>query len=147
MSRLELYFHLVWATQHRQPLLTVPKEEAVFRCIIKLMEPMPYAILALNGMPDHVHLLIQTGSQVDVSALMKKLKAVSSTMVNDMTDHVERFRWQEGYYAATITPSHMPRVRAYILNQKQHHSDGTARPSFEQTGEEAISEHSGDLII
>ena len=49
MSYIEFYFHIVWATQQRQPLLTVPKEEAVFRCIFTLVKPTPYEILALNG--------------------------------------------------------------------------------------------------
>lgn len=136
MSRVELYFHIVWATQHRQPFLTSSKEEAVFRCILKLMQSLPYDVLALNGMPDHVHLLIQTGPQVDLSALMQKLKGVTSALVNDMMHHEERFRWQEGYYAATITPSHLPKVKEYIENQRQHHREGTARESFERTGSE-----------
>ena len=87
MSRLSLYFHIVWATNRRQPLLTPEKEEAVYRCAVTLVDEMGYTVLAMNGMPDHVHLLIQSGPQIDLSHLMKKVKGVTSALLNDMTDH------------------------------------------------------------
>ena len=135
MSRQLLYFHIVWATKHRQPFLTPHKEEAVFRCALKLIAEMGYEVIALNGMPDHVHLLLKSGPQIDISALMKKLKGVTSAMVNDMTDLSENFRWQEGYYAMTVTPSHLPKVMNYVKNQKEHHSDGVIHQVWEETGE------------
>ena len=136
MSRLCLYFHIVWTTKCREPLLTPPKEAAVYRCILKLMaKHESYTVLALNGMPDHVHLLLQTGAQIDLAALMKTLKGVTSAMVNDMTDHAERFRWQEGYFAATVTPSHLPKVLEYVKNQKQRHASGNTHSAWEETGE------------
>ena len=132
MTRVEMYFHIVWATQYRQPLLTPQKETAAFRCMLKLIAPTPYDVIALNGMPDHVHLLVQTGPQVDLSALMKRVKAVSSALLNDMTDHQERFRWQEGYSSRSISLSHFDTVISYIHNQKQHHADNTTHPSWEE---------------
>ncbi len=135
MSRLELYFHIVWATQHRQPFLTPQKEEMVFRCIFNLVAPTHYKMLAINGMPDHIHMLIQTGPQIDLPALMKNVKGTTSALVNNMTELTERFRWQEGYYAATITPSHLPETLEYVRNQKRHHREGTTRLVFENAGE------------
>ena len=102
MSRLCLYFHIVWTTKYREPLLTPPKEAAVYRCILKLMaQHESYTVLALNGMPDHA----------------------------------ERFRWQEGYFAATVTPSHLPKVLEYVQNQKQHHASGNTHSAWDETGE------------
>ena len=137
MSRLNLYFHIVWATKHRQPFLTPEKETAVYRCAMKLIEEMSYTVLAINGMPDHVHLLIQSGPQIDLSVLMKKVKGVTSALINGMTNHTGTFRWQEGYFAATVTPAHLSKVQAYVQNQKQHHVDGTIHALWEQTGETA----------
>ena len=137
MSRLLLYFHVVWATKRRQPWLTLEKEEAFYRCTLKLIEEAGYETLAINGTVDHVHLLFQTVPQVDMAALMKKVKGVTSALVNDMTGHAEFFRWQEGYYASTVTPSHLPKVRAYVEGQKGHHARGDTHPFWEETGEEA----------
>jgi len=87
-------------------------------------------------MPDHVQLVLKTGPKLDVSALMKNLKGVPSTLVNDMTHHVVNFRWQEGYYAKTITPSQFPRILKYELRQKDHHQCGATHSAFQETGEE-----------
>lgn len=135
MSRVQLYFHVVWATKRRQPYLTPQKEEAVYRCALKVIQRQGYEVLAINGMPDHVHLLLKSGPQIDLSILMKNIKGVTSALVNDMTNHAESFRWQEGYYAATVTPSHLPKVLAYVQNQKEHHRANTTHAAWEETGE------------
>jgi putative transposase len=135
MSKLELYFHIVWATQHRQPLLTPQKEEAVYRCALKLIHQMDYVALDINGMPDHVHQVLQSGPRIDLAELMKQVKGVTSAMVNDMTDHAERFRWQPGYFAETVSPSQLAKVRAYVREQKERHQRGDIHPAWEQTGE------------
>jgi REP element-mobilizing transposase RayT len=135
MSRLSLYFHIVWATKHRQPLLTPVKEAAVYKSILKICQEMGYTVLALNGMPDHIHILLQSGAKIDFTLLMQKVKGVTSALLNDLTEHEESFRWQQGYYAATVTPSHLARVQAYVENQKQHHLTGTVHAAWEETGE------------
>ena len=135
-SSLSLYFHIVWATLRREPLLTPEREAAVYRCALSLITPMGYEVLAINGMPDHVHLLIKSGPKIDLAVLMKKVKGVTSAMLNDLTDHEETFRWQPGYYAATVTPSHLPKALAYIQNQKEHHRNHTTHAAWENAGEE-----------
>ncbi len=136
MSKTTLYIHIVWATKHRQPTLTPIKEESVFRCATTLVNDMGYETIAINGMPDHVHLLIKSGAQLDLSSLMKQVKGVTSAMLNDMTLHAESFRWQEGYFAATVTPSHVPKIVSYIQNQKERHQEGATHSVWEETGEE-----------
>jgi len=136
MSRVDFYFHIVWATKRRQPLLTPSKEQAVFRCTLKLIHDAGYEALAINGMPDHVQLVLKTGPKIDMSVLMKSLKGVTSSLVNDMTDHAESFRWQEGYYAKTITPVQLPTVFKYVQRQKEHHQSGETHPAWEETGED-----------
>ena len=103
-----------------------------------LTQEAGYEVLELNGMPDHVHLLIKTKAQFDLSRLMKRIKGTTSALLNDSTDHQEAFRWQEGYCAITVTPNHIPRVRSYIQNQKQHHREETIHPLWENIGDEDI---------
>ena len=135
MSHLELYIHIVWSTQQRRPALTAPIEAAVYKLILAEVRAAGYQTLALNGTPDHVHLLLQSGPQFDLSLLMKQVKGLSSTIVNRMLGAPHSFRWNEGYYAATVTPSHLPKIRAYVENQKQHHRDRTTSPPWEKTGD------------
>ncbi len=131
MSSWNHYFHVVWATKNRRPILTPEVESAVFKCAITLTTEMKCELLAINGMPDHVHILISTGPQIDISALIKKIKGTTSSMANTMMDHQNYFRWQEGYYSATVTPSHVPKIKEYIQNQKEHHQNGSTHSSWE----------------
>jgi putative transposase len=135
MSRCLFYFHVVWATQYRQPLLTAEREQAVFRLIMATAYDLGAEVLAVNGMPDHIHVLIKTGAVVDMPHMMKQIKGVTSAMLNRLMQPTERFRWQSGYYSATVTPSHAPKIAAYIQSQKEHHAAGTTHHFWEQTEE------------
>lgn len=135
MTRLALYVHIVWATKQRRPLLTPPIEAAVYKLILAEVQTTGHEILALNGMPDHVHLLLKCGPSIDLASLMKKIKGLSSSAANAMLDARFVFRWQEGYFAATVTPAHLPKIRAYIENQKSHHRDNSLADCWEDTGE------------
>lgn len=90
----------------------------------------------MNGTQDHVHLLVQLAGKTSVAELMKQVKGVSSAMVNDRNDIAERFRWQESYGAFSVSRSHLPRVIAYINNQKQHHATDSLWPQWEESDEE-----------
>lgn len=107
----------------------------MFRVALQTAQELGYELLAINGMPDHVHLLLSTGPRVDLSVLVKQIKGISSALLNDMSDHTEHFRWQPGYYSATVTPSHLPKILAYVQRQKEHHADGTTHAYWEDTGE------------
>ena len=136
MSRNLHYFHVVWATQQREPLVTQEYEQDVYRLIISLAQELRVEILAVNGMPDHVHILIKTGAVIDLPSIMKKIKGVSSAMLNRRMKPAGRFQWHEGYYSATVTPSHIAKIAAYIHGQKEHYANGTTKKFWEQTEEE-----------
>ena len=133
MSRCIFYFHVVWATQNRQPLLTQEREQDVFRLVLSMGQDLGVEILAINGMPDHIHVLMKTGAVVNMPDMVKQIKGVSSAMLNRIMQPTERFRWHAGYYAATVTPSHMSKITAYIHGQKEHHATGTTHEFWERT--------------
>jgi len=133
MSRCIFYFHVVWATQHREPMLTEEREPHVYRLIVSLAQELKVEILAINGMPDHIHVLMKTGAVVNMPDMVKQIKGISSAMLNRMMQPTERFRWHAGYYAATVTPSHIPKIAAYIHGQKEHHAAGTTHEFWERT--------------
>lgn len=58
-SKIEIYLHFVWATLGRNPFITTEIEREIYRCIENEARQMGCEILALNGMPDHVHLLVK----------------------------------------------------------------------------------------
>lgn len=88
------------------------------------------AVLALGGMPDHVHLAVKAPTTLSPAQAMKQIKGVSSKFIGDQFSRqrghaLDWFQWQEGYGVFTFSASQKTRVICYIQNQKQHHADGS----------------------
>jgi REP element-mobilizing transposase RayT len=96
-SKIVVCLHFIWAVKGREPLLTPALEERLYRCMTEEAEVCGVEVLALNGMPDHVHLAVKFPATITMSELMKRIKGVSSALANDLLGHTTRFRWQEGY--------------------------------------------------
>lgn len=75
-------------------------------------------MIAVGGMPNHVHLLISTPPTMGVAVAVQKLKVNSSRW---MGEQGLRFEWQKGYAAFSVSPSLVETVTKYIRNQEQHH--------------------------
>jgi putative transposase len=79
-------------------------------------------MLAINGMPDHVHLFVGLHPTQSISELMQVVKGESSEWINKKAFVKGKFQWQEGYGAFYYGQSQVSTVCAYILNQKKHHA-------------------------
>ncbi|WP_420129515.1 IS200/IS605 family transposase [Longimicrobium sp.] len=130
----QLYLHLVWATWNRAPLLTPRLMEAVDRCIRAECVQMRVEVIAFGGVADHVHLLVRIPTTITVADLVKQVKGSSSHMLGQRMRVA--FRWQGKYGAFSLSTSHVERIRGYVLNQEQHHADGTSYPLLELPSDE-----------
>jgi REP element-mobilizing transposase RayT len=137
-SKVEVYLHLVWATEGRVDRVTPDWEGPVYRCIRAEAARLRCSVLALNGMPDHVHLAVRTAGIVSPADLAKQVKGVSSALLNDLRpEFSELFRWQPGYACFSLGRNQIAAVVAYVDHQKQHHGAGTLWPAWEETDEAA----------
>ncbi len=135
-SKSEIYFHFVWATWKRRPWIASAFERELYRCIQDQVQKQSGVVLALNGMPDHVHLIAKVPATLMPSHLMKQIKGVSSVFVNERFEVEEHFRWQEGYAVFSLSRSHVTRAVKYVQCQKHHHANGSLWPQWEETDEE-----------
>jgi putative transposase len=136
VSRCIHHFHVVWATQYRQELLTPELEKRLFPCILQAATDKSCDVLAVNGMPDHIHILIKTGAVVNMPDIMKTIKGRTSALINHIMEPEGHFRWQTGYCSISVSPSHVPKVVEYIHRQKEHHADGSTHALWEKTTDE-----------
>jgi putative transposase len=135
-NKLCVAVHFVWATWDRQPLITEDIERELWRYIGAVCADDKCEILAIGGMPDHVHLLVLLSNTVTMADLMKCVKGGSSAFVSDKLRPGEWFKWQGSYGAFSVSRPQIDKVAEYIANQKQHHADGgTLWPDAEQPGE------------
>mgnify|MGYP001371988147 FL=1 len=101
-------------------------EEELYRYLTGIVKNRKGVVIAINGMPDHVHLLLVL-PPCDFPAFMRELKASSSKWAKR---HFEKFSWQRRYGAFTVSESAADTVRDYILAQKDHHKERTFEAEY-----------------
>ncbi len=99
------------------------------------------ALLAIGGMPDHVHLLVQLKPTIALADMMRLLKGNSSKWMNERKTRTRKFGWQDGYAAFTVSESQIARVSRYIREQEQHHQRVAPRDELR----ELIKRHGVDF--
>ena len=132
-NKLQLYLHLVWATWDRLPLILPAWERRLYREIEAEARGMGCLVLALNGMVDHVHLVVSMPSTVSVADLAKQVKGVSSRFINQVLAPETEFRWQGAYGAFTAGADGLDALVQYVKNQARHHAEQTLWPEWEET--------------
>ena len=133
---LEVSIHFVWATWDRVPLVTPEIERDVYRYVSAVCRDCHCDVLAIGGMPDHLHLLVKAGSTESFAGLMQKVKGGSSRMISRDLRPGEWFQWQGSFSGFAVETRSRDRVIAYIGGQKRHHAEGTLWPALEWTSEE-----------
>ncbi len=122
-----LLYHIVFSTKHRIPLITEDIQEPLYRYVGGIIRGEGGSQLEIGGTPDHVHILARFPARKSVSDMLRHIKASSSKWLNDK-GREDRFAWQEGYGAFSVSQSRVPAVRRYLENQEEHHR----RWSFKQ---------------
>ena len=129
----QLYVHLVWSTWNRHPLISRDLQPRIYRVLHHQANSVGAEILAVGGMPDHVHVLIRFPATMAVAQLVQRLKGASSHFAAQVAQENGAFRWQHGYGAFTLSKRAVPVVRAYIANQEAHHRNRTTFHALERT--------------
>ncbi|GAB4564978.1 MAG: IS200/IS605 family transposase [Anaerolineae bacterium] len=143
---IALYIHLVWATWDRLPLISPEVERPLHRAIAAQIQKMGCTLIALNSVPDHVHILVRIPSTLSVATLVKQIKGVSSHFVNEVLKPPHTFKWQGFYGAFSVSRWDVDRVANYVRRQKEHHNIGDLIEALESTSEEAIDDTSHPCV-
>jgi putative transposase len=123
-----LLFHLVFSTKHRTPLIAPAWQDDLYGYIGGIVRQRRAKLLAAGGMPDHIHLLVKTPTDLAVAELVRDVKAISSGWRRE-SGNVE-FGWQTGYGAFTVSEDVCPVVVKYIHGQQEHHQTQTFEVEF-----------------
>lgn len=118
-SYTNLLYHIVFATKGRLPLLDVESRPRLYDYLGGTVRGLGGVALEIGGVADHVHALVKLRQDIAVSEFLQKLKANSSGWLN--RSRRDKFAWQEGYAAFTVSESQVERVRQYIRQQEDHH--------------------------
>ena len=119
-THLSLHYHLVFATKNREPFLHAECRPRIHQYLGGTVNGLGGRIEAVGGTTDHVHLLVELRATHTLSDFMRELKKQSSVWMHEEIQ-IPGFAWQEGYAAFTVSASAVADVRAYVLNQEEHH--------------------------
>src|SRR5260370_30979139 len=128
----QIYIHVVFAVQGRQSLISREHNDELQKYITGIVSQQSQKLIAINNMPDHVHMLIGQKPNVALSDLVLDIKAGSSGFVNDRRWVTGRFSWQEGFGAFSYSHSQLGTVINYIRGQAKHHARRTFRSEYLQ---------------
>jgi len=117
----QLYVQFVFAVKNRMGLIDGAWEEEFYKYTTGIVQNHKHKLLAINGMPDHVHVFVGLHTTQSIADLMRVVKGESSEWINNKGFVRGKFEWQEGYGAFSYSRTQLDTVVKYILNQKQHH--------------------------
>ncbi len=126
----QMYVHVVFAVQHRAALIDASWEEQLYKYITGIVQHKGQKMIAINGMPDHIHLFIGVKPDCRLSDLVREIKKSSHDFINESHFLKVKFNWQTGFGAFTYGQSQIDGVIHYVMNQKSHHSKTTFREEY-----------------
>jgi REP element-mobilizing transposase RayT len=121
----QIHIQAVFSVQNRECIILKGWKDELFKYITGIVHNNNHRLLAINGMPDHVHLLFGLRPAQSLSDLMKDIKGSSSKWINEKRFVRGKFSWQEGYGAFSYSKAELPNVLSYIDNQQIHHRKKT----------------------
>jgi len=126
----QLYIQFVFAVKNRKGLIQPEWEHELYKYITGIVQNKSHKMIAINGMPDHLHMFIGFEPVGRMSELIKVVKGESSKWIKEKKLVKSSFCWQAGYGAFSYSRSHIDRVYHYIKNQKEHHRKKTFREEY-----------------
>ena len=120
-SYSSLWVHIIWATKNREPILVPALKHEVFNVINTIATDHEIYLDCINGVEDHLHLLVRLRTDQSVADVVKTIKGNSWEYFKD--DPEKYITWQDGFAAFSISPNQLKKVRGYIYNQEKHHRD------------------------
>ncbi len=128
----QLYVHFVFAVQNRASLIQPAWKNELYKYITGIVQNNGHKLLAINGMPNHVHVFIGYKPHQLIPDLLQDIKGSSSKWINKKQFMKGKFNWQEGYGAFSYSHSHIDRVIKYILHQQEHHTKKSFQEEYQE---------------
>jgi putative transposase len=117
----QIHIQAVFAVKNRTAIIQPEWKDELYKYITGIVQMHDHKLLAINGMPDHLHVFFGMRPTQSLSSLMQDIKGDSSKWINEKRFIKTKFAWQEGYGAFSYAKSQVSTVISYIRNQEIHH--------------------------
>lgn len=143
----QIHIHAVFSVQNRECVIGNQWKEELYKYISGIIRNNNHKVLAINGMPDHIHILFGMRLSQSLSDLLQDIKGSSSKWINDRKFVRGKFSWQEGYSAFSYGKSQLPQVIYYIEKQEEHHRKKTFMEEYKEFLDAFGVEYDGRYIF
>ena len=130
MSYVSSYYHCVFSTKARQPLISTELRERLWPFLGGIARQNQMKAIEVGGMPDHVHILLSLPSTLSIAKALQLIKGGSSKWVHETFPEQRLFCWQVKYGAFGVSVSQLDRIIQYIKDQEVHHRRMTFQEEF-----------------
>jgi len=134
MGHWETFYHLVWATKGREPMIDSPGEDIVSRSFRRTCQEADVIVRAIGIMPDHVHLVLSIPPRWSVSAVVRHLKVEATHAIRNAAHlpYAGSFSWQHEFGTFTFGEASLKTIVGYVENQRRHHASNELRHRYER---------------
>jgi putative transposase len=132
MPYWRLFYHFVWGTKYREPLIGQDFQESLYRAIAAKVIEMEGIAHAIGGIGDHVHLVTSVPPKTSLATFIGQVKGNASHFVNHEVRPGYVFGWQDEYGVLSLGERNLTWAVEYALNQAQHHAQGTTVARLER---------------
>lgn len=143
----QIHIQTVFCVQNRESLIRPDWKNDLYKYITGIVQGNKHKLLIVNGMPDHIHLLIGLRTTQSLADLMKQIKEDSSKWINQHKFCGGKFSWQSGYGAFSYSKSELPRLIRYIENQQIHHQSKSFLEEYQELLEEFGIEYENQYLF
>ena len=128
----QIHIQAVFAVQNRDCIIVKQWKDELYKYITGIIQNYNHKLLAINGMPDHLHIFFGMRPVQSISELMQQVKEDSSKWINKKKFIRSKFSWQEGYGAFSYGKSQVHQVIQYIQTQEEHHKKKTFTEEYKE---------------
>ena len=126
----QIYIQTVFAVEGRLSLIRPEFKEDLYKYITGIVRNQGQKLISINGMSDHMHILIGLTPAMALAKLVQEIKADSTNFINRKKWVGGKFSWQEGYGAFSYGHSQLDTIIRYIRNQEQHHRRSSFKKEY-----------------
>jgi putative transposase len=125
-----LIYHIVYSTKYRRATISSELQSDLYAYIGGILLNRDGIPLEIGGTADHIHILAKLSPKYAIMNVLRDLKADSSKWINERQKSQQRFEWQAGYGAFSVSSSQVDKVRSYIRDQEEHHRKQSFKDEF-----------------
>jgi putative transposase len=126
----QLYIHVVFAVKRRACVISKSWRDELFQYITGIITNKGQKLMIVNGVEDHIHILLGIKPDCNFSDLVRDIKANSSRWINEKRLVPGKFEWQNGFGAFSVGASQVNIICNYIAHQEEHHQTTKFRKEY-----------------